>query len=156
MTLSQLLDDAYFKKYYQQKTRSGLSINDLELQLQDDKAWQPFRSKSPDVRMLAGQTALLYSVSAALVLRRVKPAKCALTNPGCIQAEGSEENVQKAVEYGKLVTEMWLEFINGPHNTVPEGKQAEVEAHDHALYPFPRKDPGNAVGLPAAWKAFSA
>ena len=72
VTVSQLLDDAYFKKYYQQKTRSGLSINDLELQLQANNAWQPFRSKSPDVRMLAGQTALLYSVSAALVLRCLK------------------------------------------------------------------------------------
>ena len=76
VTLSQLLDDAYFKKYYQQKTKSGLSINDLELQLQADEAWQPFRSKSPDVRMLAGQTALLYSVSAALAVRHVKQGIC--------------------------------------------------------------------------------
>ena len=60
------------------------------------------------------------------------------------------------MEYGKLVTEMWLEFINDSRNTVPEGKQAELEAHDHALYPFPRKDPGNAVGLSAAYKAFRA
>ena len=54
------------------------------------------------------------------------------------------------------MTEMWLEFINDPHNTVSEGQRAELEAHDQALYPFPRKDPGNAVGLSAAWKAFSA
>ena len=57
------------------------------------------------------------------------------------------ENVQKGVELGQQVTELWLEFIGDPSNSVPEAKQAEIEAHDCVLYEFQRKDPGNAVSI---------
>ena len=60
---AQLLDDEYFKKFYQRPTGAGACMADLELQLQGDTEFSPFRSKSADVRMLAGPTGLLYTVS---------------------------------------------------------------------------------------------
>lgn len=68
-----MLDDEYFKKFYQRKTSAGVCLADLELQLQGDKEFSPFRSKSADIRLLAGQTGLLYTVSTNLSLAVALP-----------------------------------------------------------------------------------
>lgn len=61
----QMLDESYLTKYYRQP-RWGphqRSLFDLELQCMDDSSMTPFRSRSPDTRIIAGGTALMHSVS---------------------------------------------------------------------------------------------
>ena len=61
----QMLDNAYLDKYYRQ-ARWGpnkRSLFDLELLCMADAAMTPFRSRSLDMRVISGQSALFYTVS---------------------------------------------------------------------------------------------
>lgn len=63
MPTVQLLDEGYLDKYYKQpwgpRQRSTF---DVELQCMADPELKPFRSKSQDIRVIAGQTAIFHTV----------------------------------------------------------------------------------------------
>lgn len=153
-------------------------MNDLELQLQEDGAFEPFRSKSPDIRLLAGPTSLLYTAVSSHTF-----SQCPLHNSWLglatasreltvcltmhdmsrrsfaeydtltairhyvLQADGSVESAQKAIDFGQKVIELWLEFIQDPANALRAEKREEVALHDIKLRASARKDPGNQASL---------
>ena len=63
----QMLDDAYLDKYYKQARWGDVSVFDLEMQLTTNPAMTPFRSKSQDMRVISGQTAMFHTVSPCCV-----------------------------------------------------------------------------------------
>lgn len=65
----QVLDEAYLQRYYKTPMGAkGRAWHDLELACMADTALQPFKTRSQDMRVITGQTALFYMVSRAGVL----------------------------------------------------------------------------------------
>lgn len=59
----QVLDPAYLERYYTAETPGGgPAWHELYLECADNPALAPFQTRSADIRALAGQTALFYSV----------------------------------------------------------------------------------------------
>ena len=63
----QVLDPAYLERYYTAETPGGgPAWHELYLECADSAALAPFQTRSADIRALAGQTALFYSVAQAV------------------------------------------------------------------------------------------
>ena len=61
-----MLDPAYLQRYYRAAMPGGgPAWHELYLECADAAALAPFQTRSADIRALAGQTALFYSVPAA-------------------------------------------------------------------------------------------
>ena len=58
-----MLDQAYLEKYYKEPRWGESSVFDLEMQCTHDATMTPFRSRSQDMRVISGQTALFHTVS---------------------------------------------------------------------------------------------
>lgn len=65
-----------------------------------------------------------------------------------MQAQASQENVQKMVDFTSRATELWLEFARSEDAAVHDQSLAkDLRQHDEALYGFARRDPDNSVRL---------
>ena len=70
-----MLDPPYLERYYRAETRSGgPAWHELYLECADNASLAPFQTRSADIRALAGQTALFYSVTAAEAAEAVHAA----------------------------------------------------------------------------------
>ncbi|KAK9829023.1 hypothetical protein WJX72_003477 [[Myrmecia] bisecta] len=116
-----VLNEEYLERYY--KTKMGPKArewHDLELACMADPAFQPYKTRSQDMRVVTGQTGLFY------------------------MADASVANTQKCGEYAREATAIWLELLQQADGLVTDPAEAEqLAAFDAKLYEFIRKDPDN-------------